>query len=87
MTFLQHCSQTRDPLAELYELILCTGMRKGEALALHWADIDLDAQVLFVRKARPSLLVSHVLKLTEAPAGYDHFDKRDDGWTKVVLHP
>jgi integrase len=31
------------------ELILCTGMRKGEALALHWADVDLDAQVLLVR--------------------------------------
>ena len=30
-----------DPLTELYELIICTGLRKGEALALHWADVDL----------------------------------------------
>ncbi|GID90589.1 hypothetical protein Adi01nite_00010 [Amorphoplanes digitatis] len=22
-----------------------------------------------------------------APEAYEHFDKRDDGWTKVVLHP
>ena len=38
-------------------------------------------------KAVPSFLVSHELKLTEALTGHDHFDKRDDGWTKVVLHP
>jgi integrase len=35
-----------DPLAELYEVILGTGMRRGEALALHWADVDLDARML-----------------------------------------
>jgi integrase len=49
VTFLRHCAKTHDPLAELYELIICTGMRKGEALALHWADVDLDANILFVR--------------------------------------
>jgi integrase len=37
------------PLAELYEVIMGTGMRKGEALALHWADVDLRARMLFVR--------------------------------------
>lgn len=47
--FLQHSTQIDDPLAELYELIICTGMRKGEALALHWADVDLDDRLLFVR--------------------------------------
>jgi glutathione-independent formaldehyde dehydrogenase len=30
---------------------------------------------------------SHQLPLDEAPSGYQHFDARDDGWTKVVLHP
>jgi integrase len=49
VAFLRYCAQIQDPLADLYELILCTGMRKGEALALHWADVDLDAQVLLVR--------------------------------------
>lgn len=38
-------------------------------------------------KARPSFLVSHELGLDQAAEGYDHFDKRDDGWTKVLLHP
>jgi integrase len=31
------------------ELIVCTGMRKGEAWALHWADVDLDARLLLIR--------------------------------------
>jgi len=38
-------------------------------------------------KARPSFVVSHELPLERAPEGYEHFDRRDDGWTKVVLHP
>ncbi|WP_169949082.1 glutathione-independent formaldehyde dehydrogenase [Microbispora sp. H11081] len=38
-------------------------------------------------KARPSWVVSHELNLDDAPGGYEHFDRRDPGWTKVVLHP
>jgi glutathione-independent formaldehyde dehydrogenase len=38
-------------------------------------------------KANPSLIISHELPLEEAPAAYKHFDNRDEGWTKVVLHP
>jgi len=38
-------------------------------------------------KAKPSWIVSHELSLEEAPQAYEHFDARDDGWTKVVLHP
>lgn len=38
-------------------------------------------------KATPSRLVSHNLGLAEAPDAYRHFDNRDAGWTKVVLHP
>ncbi|MCW2944909.1 MAG: aldehyde dehydrogenase [Actinoallomurus sp.] len=38
-------------------------------------------------KAKPSFVVSHELPLDEAPEGYRHFDARDNGWTKVVLHP
>lgn len=37
--------------------------------------------------ATPSFLVSHELGLDEAPAAYKKFDDREDGWTKVVLHP
>ena len=38
-------------------------------------------------KATPSRLVSHELGLAEAPDAYQHFDARESGWTKVVLHP
>lgn len=38
-------------------------------------------------RATPGKIVSHELSLEEAVTGYDRFDKREDGWTKVVLHP
>jgi integrase len=47
--FLRHCRQVDDPLADLFELMICTGMRKGEVLGLHWSDVDLDNHMLFVR--------------------------------------
>ncbi|MCU1543152.1 MAG: aldehyde dehydrogenase [Microbacteriaceae bacterium] len=37
--------------------------------------------------ATPGSIVSHELSLDEAPHAFDQFDKRVDGWTKVVLHP
>ena len=38
-------------------------------------------------KARPSFIVSHDLPLDRAPEAYRNFDSRENGWTKVVLHP
>ena len=38
-------------------------------------------------KVKPSWIVSHDLPLSQAPEAYKHFDARDEGWTKVVLHP
>jgi glutathione-independent formaldehyde dehydrogenase len=38
-------------------------------------------------RATPSFLVSQELPLAEAADGYDHFDKRESGWTKVLLRP
>ncbi|MGZ4296312.1 MAG: glutathione-independent formaldehyde dehydrogenase [Solirubrobacteraceae bacterium] len=43
--------------------------------------------LIHVGKAKPSWLVSHQLPLTSAPDAYEHFDRRDTGWTKVVLSP
>jgi threonine dehydrogenase-like Zn-dependent dehydrogenase len=43
--------------------------------------------LIHVGKAKPSWIVSHELPLTEAREGYQHFDSRDNGWTKVVLVP
>jgi glutathione-independent formaldehyde dehydrogenase len=38
-------------------------------------------------KAKPSFVVSHEIALDEAPTAYENFDKREDGWTKVTMHP
>jgi threonine dehydrogenase-like Zn-dependent dehydrogenase len=43
--------------------------------------------LVHVGRAKPSFLVSHELPLDQAPEGYQHFDARDQGWTKVVLAP
>lgn len=36
--------------APLFRLLVATGLRRGEALGLRWADIDLDARTLRVRR-------------------------------------
>jgi glutathione-independent formaldehyde dehydrogenase len=43
--------------------------------------------LIITGRAQPSFLVSHELPLGEAADGYQHFDHRDAGWTKVLLRP
>jgi glutathione-independent formaldehyde dehydrogenase len=38
-------------------------------------------------RAKPSFIVSHTLPLRDAPDAYQHFDARENGWTKVILKP
>jgi glutathione-independent formaldehyde dehydrogenase len=38
-------------------------------------------------RAKPSWIISHELSLDDAPDAYKHFDCREEGWTKVILHP
>jgi len=38
-------------------------------------------------RATPSVIVSHELPPAAAPDAYEQFDKRADGYTKVILHP
>ena len=44
-------------------------------------------ELIYMGRAKPSWIVSHELALDEAPHAYQHFDQRDKGWTKVILHP
>jgi glutathione-independent formaldehyde dehydrogenase len=37
--------------------------------------------------ATPSFIISQRTPLDGAPDAYEHFDRRDEGWTKVVLKP
>lgn len=43
------------PLGAVLIVDLCTGMRKGEVLALHWRDVDLDGGSLLVRYSLASV--------------------------------
>jgi glutathione-independent formaldehyde dehydrogenase len=45
------------------------------------------AKLIHAGKAKPSQIISHELALDEAPKAYEKFDKREEGWTKVVLKP
>jgi integrase len=47
-TFLGDIAEDR--LANLYHLILFTGMRRGEAIGLRWEDVDLDGACLSVKQ-------------------------------------
>ena len=43
--------------------------------------------LIIAGKASPSFVVSHQVPLDDAPDAYDKFDKRIDGYTKVILKP
>ncbi|GAA2579974.1 hypothetical protein GCM10010435_66550 [Winogradskya consettensis] len=43
--------------------------------------------LIIAGRAQPSFLVSHELPLSQAAEGYERFDKREAGWTKVLLKP
>lgn len=64
---------------------------KGLAMACGQANVKRYNRelrdLIHAGKATPSWVVSHHLSLEEAPSAYAHFDARDDGWTKVILHP
>lgn len=47
--FLGHCHQADPEMADLFEVLIGTGMRKGEALGLHWDDVHLNEGVLYIR--------------------------------------
>ncbi len=45
---LERCEDEQD--AELYRVLFYTGLRLGEALVLRWADVDLAARTILVRR-------------------------------------
>ncbi|KAK5100849.1 hypothetical protein LTR70_001114 [Exophiala xenobiotica] len=43
--------------------------------------------MIIAGKAKPSFVVSHEVGIDEAETAYEKFDKRVEGYTKVLLHP
>jgi threonine dehydrogenase-like Zn-dependent dehydrogenase len=63
------------------------GLRMGTGQANVKAYNRYLRELIHADRARPSWIVSHELALDEAPDAYEHFDAREPGWTKVILHP
>jgi len=43
--------------------------------------------LIIAERANPSFVVSHTIPLNDAPDAYSKFDKRVEGYTKVILNP
>jgi threonine dehydrogenase-like Zn-dependent dehydrogenase len=71
------------PFGKLFEkgLSLGTGQCNVKAYNRYLRDL------IIAGKAKPSFVVSHNLPLDQAAEAYDKFDRRVDGYTKVLLHP
>jgi glutathione-independent formaldehyde dehydrogenase len=71
------------PFGKLWEkgIALGTGQTPVKQYNMYLRDLIING------KAMPSFIVSHHLSLEEAPGAYDKFDKRIDGYTKVIIKP
>ncbi|KZS97135.1 GroES-like protein [Sistotremastrum niveocremeum HHB9708] len=71
------------PFGSLFEkgLSLATGQCNVKAYNRYLRDL------IVAGKAKPSFVISHEIPIDEAPEAYHKFDKRIDGYTKVLIHP
>ncbi|KAG7446697.1 GroES-like protein [Guyanagaster necrorhizus] len=71
------------PFGKLFEkgLTIGTGQCNVKSYNRYLRDL------IIAGRAKPSFVVSHNLPLEDAPSAYEKFDKRIDGYTKVLLHP
>ncbi|KDR69877.1 hypothetical protein GALMADRAFT_255730 [Galerina marginata CBS 339.88] len=71
------------PFGKLFEKGLTVGTGQCNVKTYNRYLRDL----IIAGKAKPSFVVSHNLPLDQAAEAYDKFDRRVDGYTKVLLHP
>lgn len=67
--FLEHAEDAEDRLAVLYRLVLLRGLRRGEAVALRWRDVDLDGGFLEVRESAVDVAGTVVVGRPKSRAG------------------
>jgi len=63
------------------------GLRMGTGQANVKAYAHKLRDLIIVGRAKPSFVVSKQLPLDDAPDAYARFDNRDEGYSKVLLHP
>lgn len=79
-TLLHVCSESRNKwLGTIVKLALCTGMRKGEILALTWKDIDFEYNKIYLRETKNNEL--RVIPVAEIVRGLlnDHLHTKRKG--------
>lgn len=69
------------PIAELFDNAVTIGM--GQAPVKKYNEYLRD--LIIQGKATPGKIVSHHIKIDKAPEAYEKFDKREDGYTKVLI--
>jgi glutathione-independent formaldehyde dehydrogenase len=91
--FMPEDPNSRDQLAKEGKLAFDFGQffTKGQHMATGQANVKAYnrqlAKLISAGRANPGIIVSHELSLDAAASGYEHFDKREEGWTKVILRP
>jgi threonine dehydrogenase-like Zn-dependent dehydrogenase len=91
--FLPEDPGARDDLAKEGKIAFDFGQMwfKGQRIATGQANVKHYnrhlAKLIQADRVKPSAIISHELALDEAPKAYEEFDKRTNGWTKVVLKP
>ena len=71
------------PWAALFEKGITVGA--GQAPVKRYNVLLRD--LILAGKVDPSFIISHDMPLEGAPDAYGHFDKREEGYTKVILKP
>ncbi len=83
----------RDPHAAEGAISISFGKFFEKGLAIGTGQANVKKYNRYLRdlivadRAIPSTIVSHEVPLAEAPDAYEKFDKRIDGYTKVILKP
>ena len=91
--FLPEDPQGADLLAKKGQIAFDFGQfwLKGQSMGTGQANVKTYnrqlSKLIEHDKVKPSWIVSHELPLARAPEAYENFDKRANGWTKVVLKP
>ncbi|WP_251057474.1 site-specific integrase [Streptomyces sp. ISL-94] len=62
--FLGYCHRADPEMADLFEFLIGTGLRKGEALGLHWDDVHLGQGVFYVRCTLSAIDNNHLVITT-----------------------
>ena len=69
------------PIGKLFDSAVTIGM--GQAPVKRYNEYLRD--LIIQGRAKPSKIVSHHIPIAKAPDAYEHFDRRDDGYTKVLI--